>query len=200
MDTHGRTHRSHARVSALLAGIAQSRAGAAAEAAVWEDASSRWLASMQSRFSAYRDVVQPIMLAVSEIKHGIALATLAAAANIGDLPTEFESAATALLSFPAAHHELELLTSLALSGTAAAALTQSTGSAADTGDMPAHPSRAGDSADDLRVALLRSALVACADSSSRRGVNTTCLWARSRQLLARAADLWAQARSDLMQA
>ena len=190
-------------MSALLAGIAQNRAGATAEAVIWQDASSRWLASMRSRFAAYRDVMQPVMLAVFEIKHGLALATLAAAAITADVPSAFQDATAALLSFPTVGTEPDVLASLALSDTAAAALTQAGAAAADvdmTGDTPVKATRAGVSADELRVSLLRAALVACADASSSCAVNTSFLWTRTRRLLSCAADLWAQARSDAIQA
>ena len=195
--------RSHARVSALLAGIAQNRTGATAEAAIWQDASARWLASMRSRFAAYRDVMQPVMLAVFEIKHGLALATLAAAAITADVPSAFQDATAALLSFPTVGTEPDVLASLALSDTAAVALTHAGDVAADadvTDDTPAKPTHAGVSADELRVSLLRAALVACADASSSCAVNIPFLWARTRRLLSRAADLWAQARSDAIEA
>lgn len=158
---------------------------------------------MQSRFAAYRDVMQPVMLAVFEIKHGLALASLASAALRTNVPAAFEDATTALLSFPAAEDELALLTSLAVSDTAAVALTPSTGVSADvdmTGESPGQPAHAGASADELRVELLRAALVACAAGSSRCGVDTPSSWARLRLLLSRAADLWAQARSGVMEA
>jgi hypothetical protein len=158
---------------------------------------------MQSRFAAYRDVMQPVMLAVFEIKHGLALATLATAALRTGVPPAFEDAAAALLSFPAAEDELTMLTSLAVSDTAAVALTPATGVSYDVdmiGESPGQPAHAGASSDELRVELLRAALVACADGSSSRGVDTPSSWARLRLLLSRAADLWAQARSDVMQA
>ena len=147
--------------------------------------------------------MQPVMLAVFEIKHGLALATLAAAAISADVPPAFEDATTALLSFPAAGKEVDMLTSLALSDTAAVALAQTRAVIIDvdmSGDTPDQPTHAGSSVDDLRVGLLRAALVACADRSSRCGVATPSSWSCSRQLLSRAADLWAQARSDVLQA
>ena len=154
---------------------------------------------MQSRFAAYRDVMQPLMLAVFEIKHGLALATLAAAALSADVPSAFQDATAALLTFPTTGTEHHNLASLALSDTVAAAFTQTAEIAADA-EMadytPSKPTRSVVSADEMRVSLLRAALTACASSSLSSGVNTLSQWTQTRRLLSRAADLWAQARSD----
>ena len=144
--------------------------------------------------------MQPVMLAVFEIKHGLALATLAAAAASAAVSHAFKDATAALLSFPAVGTEPDSLASLALSDTVAAVLTHPDADADVADATPLKQTRAGLSADELSVSLLRAALTACANASSSSGVNTLSQWTRTRGLLSRAADLWARARSDVIQA
>jgi hypothetical protein len=203
--------RSPARVAALLSTLAQRSPGAAAEAATWHDASARWLAGMVSRFAPYRDVMQPLALAVYELKFGFAMAAAAADADAAEPPSALTAALTALLSFPSAHTAAGTLAHLAGSDAAAAVLTAPVSSHAEQlslasmmdtecqADAGAQTPSARHT-DALRIELLRVALVASGDAASRAGVTTASSWAVLRGLFSRAADLWAAARTVITEA
>ncbi len=199
-------------MAALLSTLAQRSPGAAAEAATWHDASARWLAGMVSRFAPYRDVMQPLALAVYELKFGFAMAAAAADADAAEPPSALTAALTALLSFPSAHTAAGTLAHMAGSDAAAAVLTAPVSSHAEqlslasmmdtecqASDAGAHTPSARH-ADALRIELLRVALVASGDAASRAGVTTASSWAVLRGLFSRAADLWAAARTVITEA
>ena len=67
------------KVMALLSNLAAGSEAAPHEAAVWQDSATHWVRATGARYSAYRDVLQPLQLAALEVKHGLALAAAAAA-------------------------------------------------------------------------------------------------------------------------
>jgi hypothetical protein len=101
----------HASGPAGSVGAAQPAAAAAAhEARSWDGSAAAWSERMQAQFGMYLDILQPVLLAVLEIRHGFALLTAgsqaaqqaaAAVARSGHSSSEQLVCITAgLLSFP----------------------------------------------------------------------------------------------------
>jgi hypothetical protein len=94
------------KVHSLLGNLAAGGEAASREAAVWQDSALHWVRQMDTRYASYRDVLQPLQLAVFEMKHGVALATAAAAeaahAAAQTVPGQspLVTAACALMAFP----------------------------------------------------------------------------------------------------
>ena len=165
------------RVSALLESLRRGTAAAVAEAVTWQSTASQLVESMAARHGAYRDVVQPMLLAVSEMKYGLALCEAAAAAqNQGGL----NGALPALLSFPASAQHMCVLTALTTIDGVATAL------AGDTME-----SRQRKSLDVLLLALR------CLDSRSTLSVAS---WAQHCSVLGRVVDMWTASRASQVEA
>lgn len=94
------------KLHALLGNLAAGGEAASREAAVWQDSALHWVRQMDTRYASYRDVLQPLQLAVFEMKHGVALATAAAAeaahaaAQTAPGQSPLVTAACALMAFP----------------------------------------------------------------------------------------------------
>jgi hypothetical protein len=94
------------KLHALMGNLAAGAEAASREAAVWQDSALHWVRQMDCRYASYRDVLQPLQLAVFEMKHGVALATAAsaeaahAAAQMAPGQSPLVSAACALMAFP----------------------------------------------------------------------------------------------------
>jgi hypothetical protein len=170
---------------------------------------------MASRFAPYRDVLQPLGLAVYEIKLGLALAAAAADAAAVEPAPELPAALSSLLAFPSATSASSSLAGVAVSDTAVAALAapmaarSAEQSSLDVGTMETdgqHAVPAGESlaslraAEELRVQLLRVALVSCGDAALRSGFTSAASWSVLRSLFSRAADIWAAARAEIAEA
>jgi hypothetical protein len=169
---------------------------------------------MTSRFAPYRDVLQPLGLAVYEIKLGFALAAAAADAAAAEPAPALPAALTSLLAFPSVPCTATSLASVAVSDAAVAELAAPMASRAEQSsveggtmevdDQQAVP--AGDSpaslrvAEELRVQLLRVALVSCGDAALRSGFTSAASWAVLRSLFSRAAVIWAAARAEIAEA
>ena len=69
------------------------------EAETWLSSSAQWCSRLNEEYSAYRDMTQPIQLAVYEMRRGVALAADSARARVKSSGDLF-AAATALFSFP----------------------------------------------------------------------------------------------------
>jgi hypothetical protein len=111
------------KLHALMGNLAAGGEAASREAAVWQDSAMHWVRQMDSRYASYRDVLQPLQLAVLEMKHGVALATAAAAeaahAAAQMAPGQFPlvNAACALMAFPSPLPRTPSAASAAASGT-----------------------------------------------------------------------------------
>ncbi len=78
--------------------------GAVAEAATWQRNAEAWTARLLAGFPLYRDLLQPVALAVYELRSGLSLLTSATAANAPDLARARQLSAllVRLMAFPAA--------------------------------------------------------------------------------------------------
>jgi hypothetical protein len=162
-----------ARVSALLKSLRRGTAAAVAEAATWQSTASQLLASMGARHGAYRDVVQPMLLAVSEMKYGLALCEAAAAAPAHG---QAHHLLPALLSFPAPPKALVALIAPDSADQAALALSDASRSKA---------------VDAARLEVLRLALRVL---HSHAGWSSTT-WAQHCDLVQRIVTVWTAARA-----
>lgn len=162
------------RVSALLESLRRGTAAAVAEAVTWQSTASQLVESMAARHGAYRDVVQPMLLAVSEMKYGLALCEAAAAAEQG----RAHQLLPALLSFPAPPQALAALTAPDNTDEAALALS----------DGRASRSKAVDAA---RLEVLRLALRVL---HSHAGWSAAT-WTQHCDLVQRIVAVWTAARA-----
>ncbi len=211
--THVPLCRSSARVSLLLSALVERSPGAKAQAETWQDAAARWLSGMRVRFAAYRDVLQPLALAVYELKLGLALTAASADAGASEPVAALPAALRALLSFPAVPDAATTLASLAVQAEAVAQLTVPVAAAADpdslfsmmdTGEQAGAAAEelsvSACAADELQILLLRSALAACGGTPQLSGVTTHESWGVLRGLFAHAAALWASERAAIAEA
>lgn len=156
------------------------RAAAAAAAAVWQENAAAWVERLGRQYSGYWDVLQPVQLAVQELRYGLAL--LQGAAALAAVPTAAPLAPViaTLMAFPRAAAEgwAAALDAPAVQQAAATAASDAVLRRAGVGHTVA--SEGGDASLDLRrvaegaaaaarLRLLRVALhIAAADLAAGR--------------------------------
>jgi hypothetical protein len=86
------------RMVAMVGGVARREPAALQQAAVWEGNAAAWSARLSLQYPLYRDVVQPVQLAVHELRYGLALGCGAAA--LGGTGAGVAEAAAQLMTFP----------------------------------------------------------------------------------------------------
>jgi len=175
-----------------------------------QETCSSWISGLNTRFAGYRDVLQPLLLAGYELKHGIALAAAAVKAAASPPPTALRQPLLALLSCPQTINAVEILSAASdeMVATFAVAVQPATASAADallasemeTEERGVTYSSLHDSPEYLRVDLLRIALHTCGGAVAHRGTPLAASWSAMRQLFSRAVDLWAEARAAVVDA
>ncbi|GAB4814208.1 hypothetical protein N2152v2_001254 [Parachlorella kessleri] len=88
------------RVAATVQNLATGSSAAASQAATWQQNAAAWADRLGQQYSAYRDLVQPIQLAVQEVRYGLSLmagsAALLAMPSVGTIT----AAAATLMAFP----------------------------------------------------------------------------------------------------
>ncbi len=79
---------------------AAAQAAAVQEAAIWQANAGAWMDRLARQYSAYLDIVQPVQLAVHELRHGLSLLSAAAAlspcgggGDVGQLPPRVQDLA-----------------------------------------------------------------------------------------------------------
>ena len=160
------------------------------EAETWLGSSEQWISRLDEEYAEYRDMTQPLQLAVYEIRRGLALAADAARAR-AKTKGELVTAAVALFSFPT------VVTS-SFEGSAALALSEdrvlhalSAAENAATAHLTFNP-KSG----DLEVATLRVALTSAFSEARRDGALSVKSWERLRKCFAAFAALYESCREE----
>ena len=160
------------------------------EAETWLGSSEQWISRLDEEYAEYRDMTQPLQLAVYEIRRGLALAADAARAR-AKTKGELVTAAVALFSFPT------VVTS-SFEGSAALALSEdrvlralSAAENAATAHLTFNP-KSG----DLEVAVLRVALTSAFSEARRDGALSVKSWERLRKCFAAFAALYESCREE----
>ena len=164
------------------------------EAQTWLGSSAQWSSRLDEEYPAYRDMTQPLQLAVFEIRRGIALAADSAQARIKS-SAELFSAAAALLSFPT-------VVSSTYEGSAALMLSEdrvlralSAAENAASAHLPSNP-KSG----ELEVSVLRVALTSALSEARRDGALSMKSWQRLSKCLSSFAALYETCREEDIEA
>jgi len=164
------------------------------EAEHWLSSSAQWSARLEENFKAYRDITQPLQLAVYELRRGLALAADSAKSRINDT-SYAASAAAALFSFPS-------VVSSAFEGSAALMLSEARVLRALTvaeNSAAAHlPSNS--TSGDLEVATLRVALTSALTEARRDGALSSKSWRRLKKCFDSFAALYESCREEDLEA
>jgi len=160
------------------------------EAETWLGSSEQWISRLDEEYAEYRDMTQPLQLAVYEIRRGLALAADAARAR-AKTKSELVTAAVALFSFPT-------VVSSSFEGSAALALSEdrvlralSAAENAATAHLAFNP-KSG----DLEVGALRVALTSAFSEARRDGALSAKSWERLRKCFAAFAALYESCREE----
>ena len=160
------------------------------EAETWLGSSEQWISRLDEEYAEYRDMTQPLQLAVYEIRRGLALAADAARAR-AKTKSELVTAAVALFSFPT-------VVSSSFEGSAALALSEdrvlralSVAENVATAHLAFNP-KSG----DLEVGALRVALTSAFSEARRDGALSAKSWKRLRKCFAAFAALYESCREE----
>ena len=160
------------------------------EAETWLGSSAQWSSLLDDEYSSYRDMTQPLQLAVYEIRRGVALAAEAARARMKN-NGEIVSAAVALFSFPT-------VVNAAYEGSAALMLSEdrvlralSSAENAAAAHLPSNP-KSG----DLELGALRVALTSALSEARREGALSMKSWQRLSKCFAAFSALYDSCREE----
>lgn len=164
------------------------------EAQTWLGSSAQWSSRLDEEYAAYRDITQPLQLAVFEIRRGIALAADSARARVKD-SAELFSAAAALLSFPT-------VVSSTYEGSAALMLSEdrvlralSAAENAASAHLMSNPVSG-----ELEVSVLRVSLASALTEARRDGALSMKTWIRLSKCLSSFAALYETCREEDIEA
>ena len=165
VGSFGDVHRVLELLTALASRDPGTAAVAASQAAVWQENAGSWVERLGRQFeSGYRDMVQPVQLAVLELQYGLAL--MQGRAALASLPAvrQLAPVLSQLLSFPCATADRLVLDAKAVQSAVAAAISSAAlqrweqrGAAGPEGRLGAQRAAEGAGA-AARLQLLRVAL------------------------------------------
>ena len=88
------------RMVEMVQGVAQGDVSAVQEARSWIDNAGAVVARVGAQYPGYRDIIQPVQLAIQEVRYGLALGVGAAEITARGTGSLLETAAQRLLAFP----------------------------------------------------------------------------------------------------
>lgn len=88
------------RVVEMVSGLSAGGAAAAGQATVWQQNAGAWAGRMGRQYSQYRDIVQPVQLAVQELRYGLSLMAGAVTLGAGPSTTTMASVVVQLMAYP----------------------------------------------------------------------------------------------------
>jgi len=164
------------------------------EAETWLSSSAQWSSRLDEQFKSYRDMTQPLQLAVYELRRGVALAADAAKSRIKNT-SDVASAAAAMFSFPT-------VVSTTYEGSVALMLSESRvlraltiAENAAAAHLPSN-SKSG----DLEVGTLRVALTSALTEARRDGALSKTSWSRLKKCFDSFAALYESCREEDIEA
>ena len=84
----------------MISGLSARGAAAASQSAVWTQNAGAWAGRVGKQYSQYRDIVQPVQLAVQELRYGLSLMAGVVTLGAGPSTATMASVVVQLMAYP----------------------------------------------------------------------------------------------------